>query len=1079
MRTSSKAPPDRARRGGTRFVPRLDALEDRSVPSTFYIDPALAGSANGSTVTFDAGKSDEQTGLRYASTAAFYAADVASNPTATYAFSDLRQAINASEINAGPDTVRLAQVSAPIPLDNTAVATAVNGGTVNSVNVTQPLTLAGGGTAATVIAPTANTQFDDGTGAVDDNLTSVFRVNGAGASLTATDLTFDGSGRALGIGFSIQNGAAGSFDRVDVRNVAFSTPSEGIALEAFAAASLAVARSSFEGYGRVGIQFANTSGSVTDSQISGRGAVSEYNVGIDVYGKSTVLVSGNTITGNVGRTGGFFSTGVLAYADPADPTRTSNVTLIGNTVTGNANGIALGLTGTPDGSSLSAQYNNITGNDVGASNESGTSPIQAPNNWWGSPSGPFNATTNPAGNGDAVTTGVTFTNPLPTVTPVVAATSVSDYLNQISVIGTNIQPPAGQSNPVRRGPVQFTVTFAQPVSGFTASDVTVATTTGGTPVVAVTGSGTTYTVAVTGLTGAGTVSATVPAGGAVTTDGFLNAASNTATAAFDDNPNIVATTVAPQAGQPSPVRITPVRFTVTFAQPVTGFDATDVVVTSTAGGTPRVAVTGSGTTYTVAVDGVTGAGNVSVRVPAGAATTADAFFNAASNTATVAFDDTQAIIGTVVEPAASQPNPARQSPVRFTVTFAQPVTGFDATDVVVTSTAGGTPQATVSGSGTVYTVTIDGLTGAGNVSVQIPARAATTADGFRNAASNTATLALDVPIPDNLSNPKLVGVRQTAVGAESGNTSVVVLERDGTVAKTLPQLGAAFAGGVRTATADFNGDGMLDYAVGTGPGGVTQIRVIDGAGGPDLFRVQPFETSFTGGVFVTAGDINNDGKADLVVTPDQGGGPRVLVYFGADFQKTLSFLGIEDPNFRGGARAGVGDVNGDGFADVVVSAGFLGGPRVAGFSGQALASGSITRLFNDFFVFEDTLRNGSYMAVGDVNGDGFADVVAGAGPGGGPRVFVVDGKSLVQNGPSTLVPLANFFGGDPPSRNGIRVAVKNLDQDNRADVVTGPGTGDGTIVNAYVGRDLKVNIPPIELWQNDVFPGLPGGVFVG
>ena len=40
----------------------------------------------------------------------------------------------------------------------------------------------------------------------------------------------------------------------------------------------------------------------------------------------------------------------------------------------------------------------------------------------------------------------------------------------------------------------------------------------------------------------------------------------------------------------------------------------------------------------------------------------------------------------------------------------------------------------------------------------------------------------------------------------------------------------------------------------------------------------PFESTFTGGLFVAAGDLSKDGKADVVVSPDQGGGPRVEVY---------------------------------------------------------------------------------------------------------------------------------------------------------------------------------------------------------
>src|SRR5213079_163953 len=110
----------------------------------------------------------------------------------------------------------------------------------------------------------------------------------------------------------------------------------------------------------------------------------------------------------------------------------------------------------------------------------------------------------------------------------------------------------------------------------------------------------------------------------------------------------------------------------------------------------------------------------------------------------------------------------------------------------------------------------------------------------------------------------------------------------------------------------------------------------------ELFAVAPFEASFTGGVFVAAGDLTGDGLADLVISPDQGGGPRVRIFSGGNgFAQVADFFAIDDFNFRGGARAAVGDLNGDGVGDLVVAAGFGGGPRVAAFRGGSLATGPV------------------------------------------------------------------------------------------------------------------------------------------
>jgi hypothetical protein len=79
----------------------------------------------------------------------------------------------------------------------------------------------------------------------------------------------------------------------------------------------------------------------------------------------------------------------------------------------------------------------------------------------------------------------------------------------------------------------------------------------------------------------------------------------------------------------------------------------------------------------------------------------------------------------------------------------------------------------------------------------------------------------------------------------------------------------------------------------------------------------------------------------------------------------------------------------------------------------------------------------------------------------------------------TKTQLANFFAGDTENRGGIRLAVKNLDGDNRADLVVGAGTGAGSRVTAYLGSTIPADGTPPEHFAFDAFPGFTGGVFVG
>jgi len=246
-------------------------------------------------------------------------------------------------------------------------------------------------------------------------------------------------------------------------------------------------------------------------------------------------------------------------------------------------------------------------------------------------------------------------------------------------------------------------------------------------------------------------------------------------------------------------------------------------------------------------------------------------------------------------------------------------------------------------------------------------------------------------------------------------------------------------GGARVATADLTGDGIPDIVAGAGPGGAPRVIAYDGNTGVVLFDFLAFEDSFTGGMFLAAGDFDADGLADLVVTPDAGGGPRVRVFGGGDPERVLAdFWGIADPDFRGGARPAVGDLNADGVPDLVVGAGIGGGPRVAVWDGGSIRSGTPSALTADFFAFEPTLRGGVYLTVGDMNGDGAADLIVGAGPGGAPRVVVFAARTLLSGAPEVST---TFFAGDLSERGGVPVRAVDVNGDGRTEVLTGAGQG--------------------------------------
>ncbi|MEO6252472.1 MAG: LamG-like jellyroll fold domain-containing protein, partial [Ferruginibacter sp.] len=199
------------------------------------------------------------------------------------------------------------------------------------------------------------------------------------------------------------------------------------------------------------------------------------------------------------------------------------------------------------------------------------------------------------------------------------------------------------------------------------------------------------------------------------------------------NPTV---TINQAAAQPDPTSVSPINFTVVFDQVVTGFATGDVVLTGTAGATTGT-VTGSGTTYNVAVSGMTSSGTVIATIPAGVAINAISEPNLPSTSTdnTVTFNLTPNPNVTINQ-AAAQPDPTSVSPINFTVVFDQVVTGFATGDVTLSGTAGAT-VAVVTGSGTTYNVSVSGMTSCGTVIATIPAGVATNSTAQTNNASTS------------------------------------------------------------------------------------------------------------------------------------------------------------------------------------------------------------------------------------------------------------------------------------------------------------------------------------------------------
>ena len=195
---------------------------------------------------------------------------------------------------------------------------------------------------------------------------------------------------------------------------------------------------------------------------------------------------------------------------------------------------------------------------------------------------------------------------------------------------------------------------------------------------------------------------------------------------------------------------------------------------------------------------------------------------------------------------------------------------------------------------------------------------------------------------------------------------------------------------------------------------------------PTLIRAfMPYGPAFTGGVFVAAGNLDGGPVDEIITGADGGGGPQVNIYSAAQIQAdnlsipNTAFYAYPFANgvfFTGGVRVATGDVNGDGKADLITTPGPGGGPQVniydgvagGGFiagAGQPFPMPSLS-----FFALGPALASytgGIYVTAMDANHDGHADLFFGAGT-NSVEVTLFSGAQLSGPVPN-LNPLTAFF----------------------------------------------------------------------
>lgn len=268
---------------------------------------------------------------------------------------------------------------------------------------------------------------------------------------------------------------------------------------------------------------------------------------------------------------------------------------------------------------------------------------------------------------------------------------------------------------------------------------------------------------------------------------------------------------------------------------------------------------------------------------------------------------------------------------------------------------------------------------------------------------------------------------------------------------------------LRCALGDVDGDGIQDIITVPGAGLAPTVRIFDGESresiAGDLAEFDAFDPTFRGGVFVAAGDVNGDGRDDII-TAAGAETPRVNVIDAANGDQ-ICFFDAYESTFTGGVRVAAGDIDGDGFAEVVTAPGPGIQPEIKVFNGR---NGF---LISSFFAYDSSFTGGVFVTLGDANGDARLDIITGAGPGSvGPEVKIFNelNGSLITS----------FFAYPETFRGGVSVSAGDVNNDGIADIITAPSRAAKPEVRVF-GGDTQTQLDSIFAYRR----AFRGGVFVG
>lgn len=286
-----------------------------------------------------------------------------------------------------------------------------------------------------------------------------------------------------------------------------------------------------------------------------------------------------------------------------------------------------------------------------------------------------------------------------------------------------------------------------------------------------------------------------------------------------------------------------------------------------------------------------------------------------------------------------------------------------------------------------------------------------------------------------------------AVPVSSGGPQVVILDNNGKVKSRFFAYDSKSKVAIDAITADVNGDGSKEVITAPGAGMSAEVKVFTQAG-KLLLKFFPYDSKIKTGIYISAADVNGDGKAEIITSPRAGLAAPVRVFNASGKSvKAISQFYAYDKKFKSGIKTQTGDVDGDGSYEIIAYPRASSSPQIAVFKYNG-------KLVTRFYAFDSKMRGSYNVAVGDVNKDGKDEIVVAAEAGIAPQVAVFN-KSGKQVG--------RFLAFDSKFRGGVNISVGDYNNDNTMEILATVESKSGPEVKIFnaTGKLLK------QFWAYD------------